>query len=178
MDDAALIDVLDTALNDPSRTLGAGVVGDDPSVEILRFYARSVRLSAIPWFGKGLSLVAVAREPDDLRGVKGGLRTLLERAASAAGVRYPPRKGLSLALSLVVVLQGEVAPELSQQLGQMLTDMPRFRCVPLALVALDLRAETMAMALRRGPAGLYSEPEVVIDALTPHFRQFLPLVTG
>ncbi len=51
---------------------GLGCVPEDgeefraPALDVLRYDRRGVRLSRVPWFGQGLSVVAVLRQPMDL----------------------------------------------------------------------------------------------------------------
>ena len=50
------------------------------------------------------------------------------------------------------------------------------RTVPLGLLRVNLGQEALAFALMPGPAGLFAEPEALADALSHHFRRFVPLM--
>lgn len=178
MTEDELIDLLDKALDDPARKLGAGVVRDRTPMEIVRFYTRSVKFSRVPIIGKSLSIVAVVRCPDDLANSKARERALLQRAAELTSARYPPRRALSIALTAVAICAQPITPECQARAAAALFDLPRQRCVPLGLFLVHLPTEGLAIGLRRGPDGLYNEPERVADALSAQFRQFLPLIQG
>ena len=59
-----------------------------------------------------------------------------------------------------------------------LVGLSRMRSVPLGLIRLNLGQEAMAFALAAGPAGLFPEPVALADALTKHFRRFVPAWEG
>jgi hypothetical protein len=171
-----LIDLLDQALHDPERKLGPGVESQQPPLTIVRFYARAVRLGCLPILGRSQSIVVVATQPSDLSPTGEGLRAVMERVARVTSLRYPPWRGASLALTCVVVSTTPIEPDDDLRLAGSLVDLPRYRCVPLGLFRLNLDQEAMTMALRRGPNGLYGEPEIVAEALAARFRRFVPRV--
>ncbi len=175
MNEDDFVDLLDKVLEDPARTLGSGVARARPAVEVLRYYVRSIRLGPLPFFGKGLSLVALVRLPDDLLGTKGRHRALLRRVAEVSNARYPPRRAFSIALSVVIVTPEPIVPDDDLRLADELRDEPRLRCVSLGLFLMNLKDETMAFAIRKNSEGLLGEPAQLVDALTPRFRQFVPL---
>jgi hypothetical protein len=121
-------------------------------------------------------VVAVARMPADLRGYKARDRELVSRASHVARFRYPRRQGLTIGLSLVTVSDEPIGTEDDSRLADALSQPPRFGCLPLCAVLLNLSHRVMALALRRGPEGLFTEPEDVIDALAPHFSRYVPLM--
>lgn len=173
-----VLDLLDPALK------GLGAQGDGaesysrPSLDVLRFYRRRVRLGWWPVVGRAQSVVAVVRQPGDVPAFASGSGEVLRRAAMAASWRYPPivgGHGLSIGLTLVVVTPGPIADDESGELGKALaTPLGRSRSVPLGIVRLDLDREVMAFVLAEGPGGLFPEPQATADALIPAFRRYLP----
>lgn len=164
-------------------TLGAeaddGEEFRDPPLDILRYYHRALRLHWVPLLGRAQSVVAIARQPVDLGFSVEGCRELLRRLAMAANGRYPPWNragGLALGLTAIVVAPEPIRPEDDAVLRTACTDAPRARAVPLGLIRLNLAQEAMAFAISSGPADLFPEPATLADALTPHFRRFVPLL--
>ncbi len=41
---------------------------------------------------------------------------------------------------------------------------------------MNLGQEALSFALASGPAEAFPEPAAIADALTPHFRRFVPLI--
>ncbi len=150
----------------------------EPSLSECAVFARGVRLGRLPVFGRGLSVVSVVEVPEgfDLR--PDGLAELNRRAGHAVCDRFPPYRGLSIGLTTVLVGSEAVAPDDDRRLAEVLQGIAPTRVVPLGLFLLDLERGQMAGALRRGPEGLYPEPEAVHDALVDDFGRFLPLVDG
>ncbi len=149
----------------------------DPPLDILRYYRRPVRLHWLPLLGQAQAVVAVARQPVDVAGTEAGQRNLLARLADAANSRFPPGWGLgfgSVALTAVILTPEPIKLEDDAILGAGLRATLRSRVVPLAMVRLNLGQEAMAFQLAGGPAGLFPEPEKLVDALTPRFRRFVP----
>ena len=62
-----------------------------PPLDVLRYFFRPVRLSRIPLLGRGLSVVAVVRQPVDLARSVEGNTELIRRVATAVAGRYPRR---------------------------------------------------------------------------------------
>ena len=46
----------------------------------------------------------------------------------------------------------------------------------MGLIRVNLGQEALSFALASGPADIFSEPTALADALTPHFRRFVPLI--
>ncbi|HEX8200322.1 MAG TPA: hypothetical protein VF590_07535 [Isosphaeraceae bacterium] len=166
------------------RTLGSvpdvGEEFREPPLDILRYYRRPVRLSWLPVLGRASSVVAVVRQPRDVGFSSDGYRRLLNRLALAASGRYPPwgTGGSVLVLTVIVLTPEPIAPDDDATMRGILGGpaRTRTRAVPLALIRLNLGQEAMAYALATGPEGLFPEPEALADALTPHFRRFVPVL--
>jgi hypothetical protein len=151
-----------------------------PPLEVLRYYRRPVRLHWMPIVGRGLSIVAVARQPVDVGLSTDGYRTFLTRLAMAANGRFPPSlsRGLALGLTAVVLTPEPIGPGDDAVLREVVTGspLPRQRAVPLGVLRVNLGQEALAFALASGPAGAFPEPVALADALTPHLRRFVPLL--
>jgi hypothetical protein len=180
MTEERFLELIDPVL----RALGASPVDGEeyrtPPLDVYRYYRRPTRTSRLPWLGRGLSVVAVARQPVDVPSSEAGFRTLLGRLAMAANGRFPPslRDGLTLGLTAVVLTSEPIAPEDESTLAKVVDGrpLPRQRAVPLGLIRLNLGQEAVAFALASGPPGVFPEPTALADALTPHFRRFVPLL--
>ena len=174
--DDALLELVGSAL----KPLGARAEGGEeyrsPALDVLGYFSRRVKLSWVPVLGRGLSVAMVVRQPVDLSLGGDGARMLVERLTMALNARYPPVRGLSIGLTGVVLGPEPIGPEDDEGLRKAIEAPARSRVVPLGLFRLNLGQEAMAMALARGPDGLFPEPEVLADALTPHFRRFVPLI--
>jgi hypothetical protein len=176
-------DQLLALLDETLRPLGAvpseGESYLQPSLSVLRYYARDVRLGRLPIVGWGQSVVAVVRQPVDVAFSTAGPRTLLERAATVVHDRYPPwprGRGLSIGLTTLVLTPEPIAPGDEERLRASLSLPARFRAVPLGLLRLNLGQEAMASALAAGPAGLFQEPVVLAEMLATRLRRYVPLV--
>jgi len=177
------------ALIDPVEK-EAGAVPDEgeefrsPPLDVLRYYRREVRLHWVPFFGRGLSVVAVARQPVDVGLSAGDYRKFLTRLAMAVNGRFPPwgrgrhPKGLVLGLTAVVLTPEPIGPGDDAVLGEVVSGrpLPRQRAVPLGVIRVNLGQEALSFALASGPEGVFTEPAALADALTPHFRRFVPLI--
>ena len=169
---------------------GLGCVPEDgeefraPPLDVLRYDRRGARLSWIPWFGQGLSVVAVLRQPMDLGNSITDQRTLLTRLAMAVNGRFPPwgwgrhPKGLVLGMTAVVLTPEPITASDDETLRAVVNGrpLPRQRAVPLGMLRLNLGQEALSFALTTAPAGAFPEPIALADALTPHFRRFVPLL--
>lgn len=169
-----LFEILGPAAEALGLVLDEGEEFRQPPLDVLRYYQRPVRMGRLPFFGRARSVVAVVRQPVDLTLGGSGYRTLLERLARAAGGRYPPTRGPTLVLTALVVTPEPIAPDDDAALGRALALPTRFRAVPLGLFRINLGQEALALALARGPGGLFPEPEALADALTARFRRFVP----
>ena len=151
-----------------------------PPLDVLRYYRRATRLHWVPLLGRGQSIVTVARQPVDVVPSAEGYRTLLTRLTMAVNGRFPPslRAGLALGMTAVVLAAEPITPEDDTLLGKLIDGrpLPRQRAVPLGVIHVNLAQEGIAFALASGPPGVFPEPVALADALTPHFRRFVPLI--
>jgi hypothetical protein len=182
------------------RTAGAVVeAGEEyrtPPLEVLRYYFRPVRLHWVPLVGRASSVVAVVRQPVDIGFRPDAYHTFLTRLALAVNGRFPPwtprwprlhgrdrsaSGGLVIGLTALVLTPEPIGPDDDRALGEVLSALTarrtRTRAVPLGLFRVNLGQEALAFALAPGPAGLFSEPEALADALSVHFRRYVPLVS-
>lgn len=172
-----LIELIEPVLRELGSVREPGESFATPPMDVLAFYPRRVRLSRLPILGRALGLSMVARQPVDVEGTADGYRRLLTRMAMAANGRFPPRQGLVLGLSAVVLTPEPIAPGDDAMLGQVLdVKLRRMRSVPFGLFRINLGQEAMAMAIRESPGGLFPESGRLADALCPHFRRYLPPV--
>ena len=172
-------------LIDPVLRAGGAVPEDGeeyraPPLDVLRYYRRAAHLHWVPLLGRGQSVVAVARQPLDVALSAEGYRPLLLRLAMAVNGRFPPSlcAGLALGMTAVVLTSEPIAPDDDAMLGKLVDGrpLPRQRAVPLGVIRVNLAQEAIAFALASGPPGVFPEPVALADALTPHFRRFVPLI--
>lgn len=174
------LESLDGVLAVANLTRYPGEEFADPPLDVLRYHARPVRLARWPVLGRGMSVVAVARQPiDTLR--DGGVAVGLARLASAVHGRFPPwpkGPGLSLALSAILCTSEPITASDDETLARTIesTGSTRSRVVPLALFRVNLAQEAMAMALAGGPADLFPELDPLTEFLTGRFQRFVPLM--
>ena len=151
-----------------------------PALDVLRYYRRPVRWHWLPVVGRGLGIVAIVRQPVDLGFTTEHQRTLLTRLAMAVNGRFPPwdvrRGGLVIGLTTIVLTSEPIGPEDDARLGTLLGRLARHRAVPLGMLRVNLGQEALSFALATDPDRLFPEPVLLADALTPHFRRFVPLL--
>jgi hypothetical protein len=150
-----------------------------PALDVLRYYRRAVRLHWLPFFGRGTSVVAVARQPVDVGFSAASYRVFLTRLAMAVNGRFPPwSRGLNLGMTVVAVTPEPIGPDDDNILREVVSGrpLPRQRAVPLGVIRVNLGQEALSFALASGPEDLFTEPTAIADALTPHFRRFVPLI--
>jgi hypothetical protein len=163
------------------RSLGATPdVGEEfrtPALDLLSYYHRPVRVGPIPILGRGLGVVAVARQPMDLGLGDGDYAKLLTRVAMAASGRFPPWKGFVIGLACLVLTSEPIGPGDDAVLGRVLgTSLRKYRVVPFGLLRVNLGQEALSFALRESPEGLFPEGGRLADALSEHLRRFVPLL--
>jgi hypothetical protein len=172
------VELLETTLKTMDAVVIEGEEFREPALEVLSYSRRPVRLHWMPVLGRGLSVVAVARQPFDLGFSKSGHVTYLTRVAMAVNSRFPPSwsSGVALGLTVVSLTSEPIGPDDDAILGQVVTGkrLPRQRALPLGLIRLNLGQEALAFALANGPDGVFREPLALLDALNPHFRRFVP----
>ncbi|MDB5353533.1 MAG: hypothetical protein JWN86_4780 [Planctomycetota bacterium] len=174
-----LFELLDSVLSPLGARSEDGDESRDRPLDVLRYYVRPVRLSALPIVGRGLSVVAVCRQPIDVGMVGDGYRKLIERLARVVNTRFPPirrGRGLTLGMTAVVTTPEPIGPEDDAILARILDPVSRARAVPLGVLRVNLGQEAVSFSLRRGPLGVFPEPEAVADALSARLRRFVPLL--
>ena len=174
-----LFELMDSILHPLGAASEDGDESRVPPLDVLGYYARSVRVSAIPILGRGLSVVAVCRQPVDVGLAGDGYRRLIERLALVVNTRFPPirkGRGLTLGLTVVVTTPEPIGPDEDAALAKVLDPVARTRAVPLGVFRLNLGQEAVSFALKRGPADLFPEPNALADAFSTKFRRFVPLM--
>lgn len=154
-----------------------GEAFDAPSLTVLRYDKRPLRLHWLPGLGRALSVVAVARQPVDLTFSAPSCTTLLDRLSRAVNTRFPPftkGNGLAVGLTTIVLTPEPIRPEDDAILASGLVRPARSRCVPLALFRINLDQEAVAWSLTVSPDNLYPEPQLLADAFANSFRRFVP----
>ncbi len=172
------IELIEPVLRELGSVREAGEAFREPPLEVLGYYPRRVRLSRVPFFGRALGAVMVARQPDDVEGTQGGYQRLMTRLAMAANGRFPPWQGLVVGLTAVVLTPEPIAPGDDAMLRQALdgTKLRRMRVVPFGLIRVNLGQEAIAFAINSSPDGLFPEPGRLADALCENLRRYVPLV--
>jgi hypothetical protein len=187
-----LFEVIDPVLRSAGSVVEAGEEFRAPALEVLRYYFRPVRLHWLPLLGRASSVVAVVRQPADVGFRPEDYGRFLTRVALAVNGRFPPwtlprgprrgraAGGLVIGLTALVLTPEPIGPEddatLGRVLGSLSSRRTRTRAVPLGLLRVNLGQEALAFALASGPAGLFTEPEALADALALHLRRFVPLL--
>ena len=184
MTEDAFFATIDPVLRELGSVPEEGEEFQAPALDVLRYYCRGIRLNAVPWLGRGVSAVVVARQPVDVGLSTSDGQRLLTRLAMAVNGRFPPwgrgrhPKGLALGMTALILTPEPIGPGDDTALRAMVTGRPlsRQRAVPLGLIRLNLGQEALASALVAGPDGAFVEPTALLDALIPHFRRFVPLL--
>jgi len=150
----------------------------EPPLELLSYYTRSVRISALPILGRGLSVVALVRQPIDIS--IANYAPLMERLARVINTRFPPvraGRGLTLGFTAVVTTPEPIQPEDDASLEKALSmSEVRNRAVPLGIFRVNLGQEAVSFSLRRGPENLFPEPDALADAFSIRLRRFTKLM--
>lgn len=168
-----LFDMIGSALTPIGCSSEPGDELREPPLEVLRYYVRPIRLSAIPILGRGVSVVAVARQPVDV--AIDDYPRLVERLAKVINTRFPPirrGRGLMLGFTAVVTTPEPIGPEDDAKLDRAMALLPRHRAVPLGLLRVNLGQEAVAFALRRGPSDSFPEPDTLADAFSLRLRRY------
>jgi hypothetical protein len=184
MTEDAFFQLIDPVLGAAGAIIEDGEEFQQPRLDVLRYYQRGVKLHWVPWFGSGLSVVVVVRQPEDIGFAVRNYTTFLTRIAMAVNGRFPPwglgrhPKGLVLGMTAVVLTPEPIGPGDDGILRDVVSGrpLPRQRAVPLGLIRANLGQEAMAFALTSGPPGAFTEPVALADALTVHLRRFVPLI--
>lgn len=174
-----LFELLDSVLTPLGATGEDGDESSDPPLDILRYYVRPIRLSSFPILGKGLSVVAVCRQPIDLGIASDGYRSLITRLSRVVNTRFPPirkGRGILLGMTAVVTTPEPIGPEDDAMLARALSPVSRSRSVPLGILRVNLGQEAVSFSLKRGPIGAFPEPEALADAISVRLRRFVPFL--
>ena len=174
-----LRDWLDSSMRDLGCVFEPGNEQQSPPLEVLGYYVRRVRLSWLPILGQGLGVVAVCRMPSDLSGSVAAYRPLISRISELVNSRFPPirkGRGITLGLTTIVLTDDTISTDEDSRLAHVLEPVLRTRVVPLAIFVVNIEQDTFASSLKRGPEGLFPEPEAIADNLASKFRRYLPLV--
>jgi hypothetical protein len=184
MTEAAFFALIDPVMKEAGAIPEPGEEFRTPSLDVLRYYARRVQLHWVPLLGKGLSVVAVARQPVDVGLSARDYTKLLTRVAMAVNGRFPPwgrgrhKMALALGMTAVVLTPEPIGPGDDAVLAEIVSGrpLPRQRAVPLGVIRVNLGQEAMSFALASGPENAFREPAAIADALTPHLRRFVPMI--
>ena len=168
-----LHDLIDRTLEPWTFQTETGEDYKTPPLDVRRYSFRRVRVSWIPWLGRGGAVVALIRQPSDLKSEPRDHHRLLERVARVVTTRFPPSMGSVLGLVVIVLTAEPIAPDEEERLKEVNFNLPRSRVVPLGLIRLNLVQEAMASAHRDGPAGLFPESGALAEALSRRFGRFL-----
>jgi hypothetical protein len=174
-----LWELIDATLSPLGFQVEPGEEFTSPPLDVLRYYARSVRLHWFPGLGRARGVVAVARQPVDVGSQAGDSSRFLERVTMAVNGRFAPglASGLGpVGLTIVALTPEPIAPEDDTRLAETLKQRTRSRVIPLGILRLNLGQEAMALGLSGGPDGLFPEPIALADAFTTRFRRFVPLL--
>lgn len=174
-----LRDWLDSLLRPLQFVAESGAESVEPVLDVLGFYVRRVRISGIPILGRGLGVVAICRSPSDLTTGASSSRAIIERLAVVSNSQFPPirkGRGVTLGLTALVLTSGQIAVDEERLLAAALNAVPRTRVVPLGVFRIDLEREAVSFAIKRGPAGLFLEPELLADEFASRFKRFVPLM--
>ena len=76
-----LLTLIDSVLVPVGATSESGDESRTPPLDVLGYYVRPIRFSSLPILGRGLSVVAICRQPMDVGIGSNGYRTLIERLA-------------------------------------------------------------------------------------------------
>lgn len=170
------------------KTIGAvpaeGEEFHNPALDVLRYYERGVKLHWLPVLGRGLSVVAVVRQPIDIGLSVKDYRELLKRLGMAVNGRFPPwgthskNWGVALGLTAIILTPEPIGPSDDAILREVVNGKPlaKQRAVPLGILRVNLGQEALSFSLAQGPAGVFLEPTSLADALCPQFKRFVPLI--
>lgn len=177
MIDDQLFDRIEPVLSSLGARPDDGEQFRDPELDVLRYYHRPVKLGMLPILGRGLSVVAVVRQPVDVTLNEASYTTLLTRVAMAAGGRYPPWRAFVIGLTCLVLTPEPIGPGDDAILGRVLSaSLRKYRGVPFGLFRANLGQEALAFALRPSPDRLFPESERLADSLSEQLRRFVPLL--
>jgi hypothetical protein len=172
------IELIEPVLRELGSVREAGESFHQPPLDVLGYYPRRVRLGRMPFFGRALGVVMVARQPVDVEGNQVGYQRLLTRLGMAANGRFSPWQGLVVGLTAVVLTPEPIAPGDDAMLRQVLdlAKLRRMRVVPFGLLRVNLGQESIAFAMNESPDGLFTEPTRLADVLCENLQRYVPLI--
>jgi hypothetical protein len=173
--------IIDPVLRESGSIPELGEEYATPPLDVLRYYRRPVRLHWLPVLGRGMSIVAIARQPLDVGLSTADYRRFLTRVAMAVNGRFPPLRGrafhgLAIGLTTLVLTPEPIGPEDDAVLTTVLEPGGRTRVIPFGVIRINLGQEAISFALASSPDRLFPEPILLADALTPRFRRFVTLL--
>jgi len=172
-----LDELLDSVLIAEGCELEPGEEFRKPALDVLRYYRRPVHMNWVPVVGKAQGVTAVVRQPVDVEFSEAGYTRLMNRVAMAASSRFSPWSGLAIGLNVVVLTPEPIAPGDDETLGRVLSGgYQRLRTVPFGLFRLNLGQEAASFALATSVDALFPEAEKLADAVSEHFRRFVPFL--
>jgi hypothetical protein len=172
------IDRIEPVLRDLGAAREVGESFSSPPLDVLVYYARRARLGRLPILGRALGGTAVVRQPIDVDGSASGYHRLLMRLAMAVNGRFPPRQGLVVGLTAIVLTPEPIAPGDDAMLRQALDmRLRRLRVVPFGLFRVNLGQEALALALNTSPGDVFPESARLADLLCNELRRYVPLIT-
>jgi hypothetical protein len=171
------IELIEPLMHTSGSVVEIGEEFHQPSLDVLRYYRRAVRVSWVPLLGKALSVVTVVRQPVDIDASQAGHERFLIRLAMAVNGRFPPWQGLVIGLTALILTPEPIGPGDDAMLRDVLgVKLRRMRVVPFGLIRINLGQEAIALAINSSPDGLFTEPTLLGDALCDRFRRYVPLI--
>lgn len=150
----------------------------EPSLDILAYGAKPIRLSRVPLFGRGMAVIAVSRHPQDLKSDVAGLKTWSERLAKAVNGQFPPWKSGRPGAILLIAVQLSPEPmrgEDEERFKPVLGHWTGTRVVPAGIVRINLGQGAMASILAEGLPRDLPEVGQLVDSWSNQFQRFVPM---
>lgn len=163
---------LESSLSGIALTWNEGMEFESPALSVLRVGTRATRLSWMPWIGRSMSVVLVARQPLDL-GLS-ATRTLVDRLCLVAEHLCPRRRAFSVIVTAAVITPEPIGDQDESQLEQALRVAGARRSFPIGLFRINLGQEAFAFSLRKTPSNLFPEPMLLADALSTRLKRYVP----
>lgn len=174
----AFIDQLSQVLEPLSMTIQNGEAFPNPPLDVIRYYARKVKLHWFPVLGQAVSVVAVVRQPPDLSSEPVSIRELVNRVSLAVNGRYPPwpsgGPGFVVGLTTLILGTEPIGPEDEHRLSLSMPADRKHRIVPLGLFRINLEQNAMSFAIGPTPVDIFPEPILLGDGLSPVLGRFMP----
>lgn len=149
-----------------------------PALDVLAYGAKQIRLSRLPLFGRGLAVIALTRQPVDLKSDANGLKEWTERLARAVNGLFPPWKSLRPGAVLLIAVQLTPEPirgEDEERFKPVLGHWTGSRVVPAGILRINLGQGAMASVLAEGLPRDLPELGQLVDTWASQFQRFLPM---